>query len=264
MSLSIRNLHCVTPALNIDTLHFEEAQIYVVLGPNGAGKSSLLRAVTGLLDEVEWSEFLIMGRAMNELSAQERAALIGYCPQNLAPHPDLNVERFLAGSTFSLGLSPSESLRAARTLLQNNMLESLAKRSLSTLSGGEWQRIVLLSLELKDSPFWILDEPTNHLDPLNQIDTLHYLADQVVKHRRTVIAASHDLSLLGLLDRPQELPPPQILCIKDGKLTASLPLNSERLSEELGGLFGISVCAAKDSDGRTFLYAGREKLHAKA
>ena len=142
-------------------------------------------------------------------------------------------------------------------------LESLAKRSLSTLSGGEWQRIVLLSLELKDSPFWLLDEPTNHLDPLNQIDTLHYLANQVVKHRRTVILASHDLSLLGLLDRPQELPPPQILCLKDGKLTASLPLNSESLSKELGALFGISVCSAKDSDGRTFLYAGREQLHAQ-
>ena len=130
-----------------------------LLGPNGAGKSSLLRALTGLLDDADWSEFLIEGQSFSDLNAQKRAALIGYCPQNLAPHPDLNVERFLAGSTFSLGLSPKESLLAAHKLLRASQLESLAKRSLSTLSGGEWQRIVLLSLELKDSPFWLLDEP---------------------------------------------------------------------------------------------------------
>ena len=202
------------------------------------------------------------GQSFLDLNAQKRAALIGYCPQNLAPHPDLNVERFLAGSTFSLGLSPKESLLAAHKLLRASQLESLAKRSLSTLSGGEWQRIVLLSLELKDSPFWLLDEPTNHLDPLNQIDTLHYLANQVVKHRRTVILASHDLSLLGLLDRPQELPPPQILCLKDGKLTASLPLNSESLSKELGALFGY-LCAPPKTVMDEPFYAGREQLHAQ-
>ena len=120
MSLSVRNLHCVTPALSIDSLRFEEAQIYILLGPNGAGKSSLLRALTGLLDDASWSEFLVKGQRFNELNAQKRAALIGYCPQNLAPHPDLNVERFLAGSTFSLGLSPSESMLAAHELLRSN------------------------------------------------------------------------------------------------------------------------------------------------
>ena len=118
MSLSIRDLQCVTPALRIDTLRFEPAQIYILLGPNGAGKSSLLRALTGLLDDADWSEFLIEGQSFLDLNAQKRAALIGYCPQNLAPHPDLNVERFLAGSTFSLGLSPKESLLAAHKLLR--------------------------------------------------------------------------------------------------------------------------------------------------
>ena len=63
MSLSIRDLQCVTPALSIDTLRFEPAQIYILLGPNGAGKSSLLRALTGLLDDADWSEFLIEGQS---------------------------------------------------------------------------------------------------------------------------------------------------------------------------------------------------------
>ena len=114
-----------------------------------------------------------------------------------------------------------------------------------------------MSLELKNASYWFLDEPTNHLDPLSQIETLDYLGQQAIDHQRAIVLASHDLSLLGLLHRPKDLPPPTILMLEAGRLVGACDLNSDNTSEKLSNLFGVSVCTAIDAEGRTFLYPGR-------
>ena len=257
MSIQVQNLTCSTPELSIDSLTIERGNIYILLGANGAGKTSLLKALVGIMKGARASQFQIDGTSWDELSVKHKAQLIGYCPQSLMPHADLNTLRFLASAGFSSGKSSSQCLDSAHDALTRHQLLHLANRSLSTLSGGEWQRLILLSLELKNAPYWLLDEPTNHLDPLNQIETLEYLAQQAINERRAILVASHDLSLLGLLHQPSALPAPTALMLQSGRLVGSEALTSARLSQKLTELFGVSVCTAADEEGRTFLYPGR-------
>ncbi|WP_422667279.1 ATP-binding cassette domain-containing protein [Buchnera aphidicola] len=62
------------------------------------------------------------------------------------------------------------------------------KSLISTLSGGECNRLLLARLFLKPSNVLILDEPTNDLD----LDTLQLLEKIIIKYKGTVLIVSHD------------------------------------------------------------------------
>lgn len=70
----------------------------------------------------------------------------------------------------------------------------MAKRSFSTLSGGEQQRVILARALAQQTPCLILDEPTNHLDITYQLE----LMDIVQGLGRTVVAAIHDLNIAAM------------------------------------------------------------------
>ena len=69
-----------------------------------------------------------------------------------------------------------------------------ARRSFSTLSGGEQQRVILARALAQQTPCLILDEPTNHLDIKYQLE----LMDIVKSLDRTVISAIHDLNIAAM------------------------------------------------------------------
>ena len=137
MTIEVRQLRSKQPLLDIEAITIEPGQIYIVLGQNGAGKTTLLKALVGLLGNTQSADHRIDGLNWDGLSLSERSNLIGYCPQSLMPHQDLNTERFLASAGYSSGKSPAACLSAASKILSDNQLSHLAPRSLSTLSGGE-------------------------------------------------------------------------------------------------------------------------------
>lgn len=67
----------------------------------------------------------------------------------------------------------------------------LVGRTLTTLSGGELQRVVLARALAQQPRYLVLDEPTNHLDVHHQLELL----DLVRRLEITVITALHDLNL---------------------------------------------------------------------
>ena len=254
--LTLRQVQHSIPALQVDELTIRPGQIYIVLGPNGAGKSTLIKALCGLLEDTRWEHYSIDGEPFETLTLRERSQKFGYCPQNLAAHEDLEVRRFLATSAYSTGISSATALEKAQRLLKDCDLLHLASRRLTELSGGEWQRMLLLTLELKDCPYWLLDEPTNHLDPVYQIETLQYLGAKA-EEGKAIVMASHDLSLLGLL-QASKTSAPLIVPIQDGKTAEAVSMSDPGLASKLQDLYGIAVCTAPDEQGRTFIYPGRE------
>ena len=73
-------------------------------------------------------------------------------------------------------------------------MSGFARRSFSTLSGGEQQRVILARALAQQTPCLILDEPTNHLDIKYQLE----LMDIVKSLDRTVISAIHDLNIAAM------------------------------------------------------------------
>lgn len=164
------------PILDNISFSLKKGATLAIVGPNGAGKSVLFRALLNLIPytgKIEWS-----GKVK-----------IGYVPQNLtAGDIPISVREFLAfkhcpgikGCLDSVGLGD----------------ESLMDKRLGTLSGGQFQR-VLIAWAILDGPNVLLfDEPTSAVDIDNEETIYEMLNKLEMENEITVLIISHDIHLI--------------------------------------------------------------------
>ena len=215
-----------------------------LIGANGAGKSSLLRAIAHLVPYD--GTVSVGGEFTSKLSRRRRAQLIAYVPQQPELPGGMGVlEYTLLGRTPHIGyfgVESEEDRAVCADVLDRLDLAALASRHLSTLSGGELQRVVLARALAQDAPVLLLDEPTSALDLGRRVDALE-LVDELRRERGlTVLSAMHDLTLAAqFADR-------LILLSAGGIVAAGKPIDV--LDEEvLGVCFGGRVRVIVDEDG---------------
>ena len=145
-----------------------------ICGPNGAGKSTLLRALAGL--QSHSGQALLMGRDRHEMSTLTRAQLISWMGQAQPVPADLCV-----ADVVRLGRWPhiaqvdadlQKQTEVIAQCLHTMGLNSIAGRTLSQLSGGECQRVLLARLLAVEAQVVLMDEPLANLDPPHQVDWL--------------------------------------------------------------------------------------------
>lgn len=160
-----------------------------VIGPNGAGKSTLLRALAGLVPHS--GEVTVTG------GRRPRPRDIALMPQSPMLPPGMTVvEYVLLGRSAHLGWlereSPQDREIAVEALLRLD-LGPFAQRLVSSLSGGEAQRVLVARALAQQSPVLMLDEPTSALDVGHQVEVLELIDELRRRDGLTVVAAMHDL-----------------------------------------------------------------------
>ncbi len=175
--LTLKNLSLsLNGRMIFEQISFEilKGDFVTIIGPNGAGKSSLLKTIVGL----QKPTFGTLNRA-----PQTR---IGYMPQRLS----LNEMMPLTVETF---LKTSKDHSALSTIIKQTSIEKLLKLSMHTLSGGEYQRVLLSRALLQNPNLLILDEPAQGLDVSGQNQFFH-LIDHLHKDQGVaILMVSHDL-----------------------------------------------------------------------
>ena len=195
---------------------FENASLQVnrgdrvgLVGPNGAGKSTLFSLILGEASADE-------GRV-----SLERAASIGYLPQESAPAGDETVLELacsitpeLAKAQRILKTTPEDAPEhhaALHVFDEHNgwQLEPKAKRILAglafrtsdferpakALSGGWVMRAHLARLLVMEPDLLLLDEPTNHLD----LESLVWFQEYLCNYPGAILMISHDREFLNAL-----------------------------------------------------------------
>jgi zinc transport system ATP-binding protein len=161
-----------------------KGEIVTIVGPNGSGKSTLLRAIVGSVIPATGSV------------SKPTGMTIGYVPQTLSLHPGLplTVRRFL-----SLPIPVSDD--AAAKALELTGADNLGAAAMSSLSGGQFQRVLLARAVLGSPDLLLLDEPTQGLDQPGSaafyrlIDTLRHeigCAVVMVSHELHVVMSASD------------------------------------------------------------------------
>ena len=155
-----------------------------VIGPNGSGKTSLVKLLIGELKPDVGS--IRRGKSLD----------ITYFDQHRV---DLNISHSLKENLVPQGgdyvFLPNQEMHVGAYLKQFMFDPRSMNDKVSTLSGGERNRLLLATKLIKPGNLLVLDEPTNDLD----MDSLEMLLDYLYNYRGTVIIISHDRDFLEKL-----------------------------------------------------------------
>ena len=162
--LEVKNLSkrfgSFTAVDNID-FHVDEGGFFSILGPSGCGKTTLLRMISGFIEESE-GDILIQGKSMKGIPPEDRPVNIVF--QNLALFPMMNVFENVAFGLKRKKINKSEIKERVSEMLSRVGLEGFEKKKVTQLSGGQRQRVAIArSLVMKPS-ILLLDEPLGALD----------------------------------------------------------------------------------------------------
>ena len=163
---------------NLD-LRVEQDEIVCLLGPSGCGKTTLLRIVAGLITDFR-GEILFDGEDLRAIPVHERG--FGLMFQDYALFPHMTVTNNIAYGLRRRRLAKSKVDERVGQMLQRVGLEGFGDRDVSTLSGGEQQRVALARSLAPNPRFLMLDEPLGSLDAL--------LRDQLALELRSIIKSA--------------------------------------------------------------------------
>ena len=163
----------------LEDISFEiaEGELVLVIGSTGTGKSSLLRLINGLVPHhtggILAGDISVDGISTQLVRPGELAHLVGIVGQNPAQGfvTDI-VEEELAFGMEALNIAPDVMRKRVEEILDLLALSHLRNRAISTLSGGEQQRVAIGSALVMNPKVLVLDEPTSALDPHSYSHTL--------------------------------------------------------------------------------------------
>ena len=200
------------PALDGVTLSIPAGCLTAVLGPNGSGKSTLLRVLLGVYAP-DAGTATLGDRNVSEWDRRELARTVGVVPQSETVAFPITVREMVAMGRFPhLGPLRAEGWRdreAIAKALERCDIDELQNRQVTTLSGGELQRVRIARALAQEPRTLALDEPTASLDLRHEMSILGLLRDWS-KGGMTVLLITHQLNLAArfadrmiLLDRGQ-------------------------------------------------------------
>lgn len=167
------------PVLEHVDFSISKGEIVTLIGPNGSGKSTLVRALLGAIKPRQ-------GKITKRVGLR-----IGYVPQKLAIDSSmpLTVERFLS--------LPKRHAAADVVQMTDHVgAKGLLPRQMISLSGGQFQRILLARALLMKPDILILDEPTLGLDQPG-VASFYRLIEGIRQELGcAVLMVSHDLHVV--------------------------------------------------------------------
>lgn len=184
-ALEVRNLSVRLGGRDIlrgVTFEVPERSALAVIGPNGAGKTVLFGALIGALPHqgsLRWAP----------------GTRIGYVPQKLDIERDLPV----SGRDFLLAkvaVSGAPRAEAARALELVGLPSTVADQSIGTLSGGQFQRLLLAAALVGRPTVLLFDEPTAGVDEPGQ-ERLYEMIERLQEvEGLTLLLISHELNVV--------------------------------------------------------------------
>ena len=222
------------------TLNVKNNENLSIIGPNGCGKTTLLKAIASILPFT--GEIDIDGQPVQKMKHREVSLKIALLAQISGVHFSYSVYdtvmmgRYLHIKDRFLGL-PSENDRAAvLRCLETVDLADEKDRLITTLSGGQLQRVYLARTLVQEPEIILLDEPTNHLDLKYQIELVEYLKKWAEDGNRMVIGVMHDINLAMKLSD-------NIMVMKNGEIQAHGNANDTITDSLLQKVYDIDVAS---------------------
>lgn len=215
-----------TPQFKCERFVVKAGDKLALLGRNGSGKSALLKALSGHYD-FESGRLFYDGLEASSIDPDNRRRAVGFMGQEVRLFLGSLRENLCLGETL---WSDEDLLKALDFAGANELvgdggggLDRMMQDGGEGLSGGQKQAMALARLFLRDPKIVLLDEPTAALDQTAEAALVQRMKPWM--EDRTVVIATHRLSLLDLVDR--------IVVVQDGGVL--LDDNKAAVLEKLRG-----------------------------
>lgn len=176
----------------------EKGENLAIIGPNGCGKTTLLRCLAGILTYT--GSITFDDKNLADLNSKQTAGKIAMLSQITNVYFDYTVfdtvmlGRYIHYSGSGMKRPSDNDYKVTENVLREVGLLSESSRLLSSLSGGQLQRVFLAKTLAQDPEIILLDEPTNHLDLSYQVKLVDFL-NAWKGSDKSVIGVLHDINI---------------------------------------------------------------------
>jgi ABC-type cobalamin/Fe3+-siderophores transport system ATPase subunit len=238
-------------ALRGVSLKINSGEFVGIIGPNGAGKTTLLTIVNGMAKLIN-GRVSVLGYDLTHGNGHALRKKVGYVAQAQSIDPRMPVsvrEAAMIGRYGRLGLFHRPGPRDWKivdTALELVGMDSLARRPIGHLSGGEQQRVAIARCLSQEPEIFLLDEPTASLDWKAKTDILEIVKSIHDARKLTTLFVTHDISSLPVAcDR--------VVLMKDGTVRDEGSPGRLLTDENLGQLFDMHIAEVEKRRAETAL-----------
>ena len=167
--------------LEVAAGHLRKGEVVGVVGPNATGKTTFVKMLAG---EEAPTSGAVQGRWQ-----------VSYKPQYLQSNYEGTVRALL---TAAIG-KKAESGYFDTEILHPLRIKGMLDRDVSTLSGGELQRVAVALCLGRDADIYLIDEPSAYLDSNQRVETAKTIRRVMEKERRSGLIVDHDVYFIDMV-----------------------------------------------------------------
>ena len=213
-------------ALDCVSFDVKTGEIVSVIGPNGSGKTTLIKNIIGVYKPTS-GIIKIKGE-----EPKKSRSIIGYVPQRFDFDRSIPISVYEFMGLEKCGKKKHGCVNIKESLKQVGLVD-VEKKSLGSLSGGQFQRMMIARSLLHEKEILIFDEPSTGIDIAGE-QTVYDLIVKIYKERGTTcVMVSHELNIVSKYSN-------RVLCLNKKKICYGAPetvINSKNLKD----LYGISA-----------------------
>ncbi len=197
----------------VDGISFDvqRGSLFAFLGVNGAGKSTTINILCSILKK-DSGKIFVNGLDLDE-NPEKIKGLIGVVFQNSTLDKILTVKDNLNIRAGFYGLKGDVWKKRLKFLCDLLDLNSLLKKPVKTLSGGQKRRVDIARGLINMPKILILDEPTTGLDPQTRVKIWNLIEKLRVSQKMTVFLTTHYMEEASKADK--------VVMIDAGKIVAT-------------------------------------------
>ena len=188
-------------ALDKITLEIEKGGFVGIIGESGAGKTTLCNCINGLIPHHYTGDFYgsvkVDGTDTFEINAGKLALKVGSVFQDIESQiTGYFVEDEILFGLENFGIPADEIESRITSSLDTLGIGELRHKEISSLSGGQKQKVVIAAILALEPDILVLDEPTGELDPASSVQIFEMLKKLNEEKGITIVVAEQKIMLL--------------------------------------------------------------------
>lgn len=168
-------------SVTIEAGRVRKGEVVGIMGANALGKTTMMKMIAGV--------------EKPDSGNIDKKVKIAYKPQYLQNEAEVEVVSVLDEANEN----PIEGSQEEEQIVQPLKIKKLYNKSIKNLSGGELQKVAIVSCLLQKVDLYALDEPSAFLDVEDRIAVAKFLQKFVRSYGKSAIVIDHDLQLMDLI-----------------------------------------------------------------